>query len=448
MTDENAAAALSRMTIGDEKSYLGAAGGSAGFRPKTKISISVKAGSGGGFNNHSNNITHDNVNNNKSSSKNNLTDSSGTAPSSRLSRHPVTSGIDASTSKSASMEQATSSRGPLTKLAMGSIQIQPLPGGEGAQGQAGPSSVKAWTLNDFELGHPLGKGRFGRVFVARTKEPIGGDPKKGGYVIALKTLYKREVRENNVIKQVRREIETSSRFEATRLLSRRGQNLYDAGVCCKRRDVQDHVEASWRAMGRAESGKVRGPDDGRACLSSLQERHPPRHQARKFAPLPQDDLKIADFGWSVHAPSHRRTTMCGTLDYLPPEIVEHMQYDETVDLWSLGVLIYEFLLGVPPFESTSTQSFPRDAGDLIKRVSPVSLRTPDSRLPADTLLPQLLQKEPKRRLPLRDVLLHPWLQKWQPQTYHQALEGGYVFARGDEPPKKEMLDAVAARQNY
>ena len=30
------------------------------------------------------------------------------------------------------------------------------------------------------------------------------------------------------------------------------------------------------------------------------------------------DLKIADFGWSVHAPSSRRGTMCGTLDYLPP----------------------------------------------------------------------------------------------------------------------------------
>lgn len=33
-------------------------------------------------------------------------------------------------------------------------------------------------------------------------------------------------------------------------------------------------------------------------------------------------LKIADFGWSVHAPSKRRQTFCGTLDYLPPEIVE------------------------------------------------------------------------------------------------------------------------------
>lgn len=33
------------------------------------------------------------------------------------------------------------------------------------------------------------------------------------------------------------------------------------------------------------------------------------------------EIKIADFGWSVHAPSSRRTTLCGTLDYLPPEMV-------------------------------------------------------------------------------------------------------------------------------
>ena len=34
-----------------------------------------------------------------------------------------------------------------------------------------------------------------------------------------------------------------------------------------------------------------------------------------------DDLKLADFGWSVHAPTNRRQTLCGTLDYLPPEMV-------------------------------------------------------------------------------------------------------------------------------
>lgn len=118
------------------------------------------------------------------------------------------------------------------------------------------------------------------------------------------------------------------------------------------------------------------------------------------------DLKIADFGWSVHAPSSRqvtlttlhyylrcvdidqhlvncrRTTICGTLDYLPPEMVENKQHDEKVslvvggvcvcvctsslpvppqvDLWGLGVLCYEFLLGNPPFEAgTQRETYQR-----------------------------------------------------------------------------------------
>jgi serine/threonine protein kinase len=46
---------------------------------------------------------------------------------------------------------------------------------------------------------------------------------------------------------------------------------------------------------------------------------------------------------------------CGTLDYLPPEMVEGSFHDEKVDLWSLGVLCYEFLVGKPPFETESHQ---------------------------------------------------------------------------------------------
>lgn len=58
---------------------------------------------------------------------------------------------------------------------------------------------------------------------------------------------------------------------------------------------------------------------------------------------------MADFGWSVHAPSSRRETLCGTLDYLPPEMVNGQTHDHTVDLWGVGVLTYEFLVGQPPF---------------------------------------------------------------------------------------------------
>jgi len=63
------------------------------------------------------------------------------------------------------------------------------------------------------------------------------------------------------------------------------------------------------------------------------------------------ELKMADFGWSVHAPSSRRETLCGTLDYLPPEMVNGQPHDHTVDLWGVGVLTYEFLVGHPPFIS-------------------------------------------------------------------------------------------------
>ena len=56
------------------------------------------------------------------------------------------------------------------------------------------------------------------------------------------------------------------------------------------------------------------------------------------------ELKIADFGWSVHAPNSRRQTLCGTLDYLPPEMVEGRDHDAAVDVWSLGVLLYMLLV--------------------------------------------------------------------------------------------------------
>jgi hypothetical protein len=49
----------------------------------------------------------------------------------------------------------------------------------------------------------------------------------------------------------------------------------------------------------------------------------------------------------------RRRTICGTLDYLPPEMVESREHDHRVDVWGLGVLAYEFLFGGPPFEASS-----------------------------------------------------------------------------------------------
>ena len=47
--------------------------------------------------------------------------------------------------------------------------------------------------------------------------------------------------------------------------------------------------------------------------------------------------------------------MCGTLDYLPPEMVSKTRtdYDKSIDIWGLGILTYEFCVGHPPFESNT-----------------------------------------------------------------------------------------------
>ena len=73
----------------------------------------------------------------------------------------------------------------------------------------------------------------------------------------------------------------------------------------------------------------------------------------------------------------------GTLDYLPPEMVEQRTYNCTADIWCLGVLCYEFLVGKPPFEAEGQQAtyaniiavnytfpfnFPPGAQDLVSRV--------------------------------------------------------------------------------
>lgn len=54
----------------------------------------------------------------------------------------------------------------------------------------------------------------------------------------------------------------------------------------------------------------------------------------------------------------RRRTMCGTLDYLPPEMVEGRTHSEKVDLWCIGILCFECLVGHPPFETpTPTETY-------------------------------------------------------------------------------------------
>jgi aurora kinase len=121
------------------------------------------------------------------------------------------------------------------------------------------------------------------------------------------------------------------------------------------------------------------------------------------------ELKIGDFGWSVHAPGNRRMTLCGTLDYLPPEMVEGKEHNEKVDYWALGVLTYEFVCGFPPFEDRSSTN------NTYRRIAKVDLKFDDKdvRLSEEVkdLITRLLRYDPQKRIPLTEVLKHPWIVK-------------------------------------
>lgn len=93
------------------------------------------------------------------------------------------------------------------------------------------------------------------------------------------------------------------------------------------------------------------------------------------------------------------------IDFISPEMCSGKQYDSTVDLWSVGVLLYEMLYSNPPFVEESREG-------TMQRISDVDLRFPETprvSLAAKDLIKRLLQKDPKKRMALSRVLSHPWI---------------------------------------
>ncbi|KAJ1982692.1 hypothetical protein H4R34_001629 [Dimargaris verticillata] len=103
---------------------------------------------------------------------------------------------------------------------------------------------------------------------------------------------------------------------------------------------------------------------------------------------------LTDFGLSkLGLPRDGKTsTFCGTIEYMAPEVLDEEPYDQSVDWWSLGILLYDMLTGSPPFKGKNRKA----VMDAIRR-SPV--RYPNYLSPeAKDLISSLLQRDPNQRL--------------------------------------------------
>merc|ERR1719468_1248406 len=230
--------------------------------------------------------------------------------------------------------------------------------------------MKNWSTKDFDFGRPLGKGKFGSVYLAREKRSVHQA------IVAIKILFKSQLQKASVEHQFRRELEIQSHLKHPNILRMYGwfhdeNRIYIILEFACYGELYKKLKKAGRLDEKTAATYMYQIAD---ALLYLHNKHVIHRDIKPENLLlgAFGELKIADLGWSVHAPSLRRQTLCGTLDYLPPEMVQNKRHYKKI--------VY------------SSCKFPEFV-------------TPKAR----DLINKLLQKSSSERITLHDVKRHPWI---------------------------------------
>lgn len=119
-------------------------------------------------------------------------------------------------------------------------------------------------------------------------------------------------------------------------------------------------------------------------------------------------VKITDFSLAKIIPDNVfAITACGTPGYVAPEILEGSGYGKEVDYWSIGVILYTLLWGLPPFNEDQNN-------DLFDKIKSADYYFPSPEFDhvsdlAKDLISKLLVTDPDKRLDADEILEHPWM---------------------------------------
>jgi len=268
----------------------------------------------------------------------------------------------------------------------------------GAEG-AGP------TLDDFMLMKVIGKGSYGKVMLVRHRTE--------GNVYAMKMLRKENVVKRNQVEHTKTErnvLETVSHPFIVNLVYafQTPKKLYFVLEYCPGGELFFHLSRA----GRFSEGRCRFYAS--EILLAIEYLHRLNIIYRDLKPenilLDADGhVKLTDFGLSKEGVKDNcsANSMCGTPEYLAPEILDKRGHGKAVDWYSLGALAYEMLTGLPPF-------YTRDREKLFERIRRGELVYPSYiGSAAKSLLQSLLNRDPNMRLgggpgDAEEVKAHPF----------------------------------------
>ncbi|KAJ6668795.1 hypothetical protein lerEdw1_012279 [Lerista edwardsae] len=259
-------------------------------------------------------------------------------------------------------------------------------------------------IEDFKVGNLLGKGSFAGVYRAVSL--------KTGLEVAIKMIDKKAMHKVGMVQRVQNEVKIHCQLKHPSILElynyfEDSNYVYLILEMCHNGEMSRYLKNRKTPFSEKEVQHfMHQIITGMLYLHSHGILH--RDLTLSNLLLTNDmNIKIADFGLAtqLRMPHEKHYTMCGTPNYISPEIATRSAHGLESDVWSLGCMFYTLLAGKPPFD-TDTVKNTLNKVVLADYEMPIFLSGE-----AKDLIHQLLRKNPADRLSLSSVLDHPFMSK-------------------------------------